>query len=356
MKITREKIFSTKSIAIIVLILVITVIIPSYFYFRETYIISDPSKLAPGIISVLFTFIVTASIFAVNINMFQLLQKQYSTGSSFFRKLAVSLGTTSLTAAAVMTIVFLGFTWLFNEMLTPEDNITAMLIDHIAIAVVVNLIVVLIFEGWYYVKQYQSTLVATEKLMRENTESKWAALVSQVNPHFLFNSLNALHTLIPKSPEKAQQFVRKFSNIYRYVIDVKDKTVVQLKEEMEFAENYLFLQKIRYGTNLNIRTKIEAEKMTWYIPSLTVQLLIENAIKHNEISEENPLTIDIYSGNYHLVIKNNLQPRKEFMESHGTGLHNLKERYRLITQSEPVFYVENNYYLAIIPLLKDESE
>ncbi len=186
-------------------------------------------------------------------------------------------------------------------------------------------------------------------------ESKYAVLKNQVNPHFLFNSLNSLNSLIRISPEKAIEFVDKFSKIYRYVLDVNDKMVVELYEEVDFLQSYYFLQKIRFGVNLKIEVNIDAKKLNDFILPLSIQMLLENAIKHNEISMEKPLTISISADEDYLIISNNLQRKNVFEHSNGIGLANLKERYKHFTDAEPMFYYTDNSYIAKIPIIHESD-
>lgn len=184
-------------------------------------------------------------------------------------------------------------------------------------------------------------------------ESQYAALKDQLNPHFLFNSLNSLNSLIRLSPQKAIEFVENFSQIYRYVLDMHDKMVVDLQTELEFVNAYYFLQKIRYGDALELEIRLQPVKNEYFLLPLSVQLLIENCIKHNELSLERPLKIVLEKKDNYLVIRNNLQ-KKIVWENHtGIGQKNLLERYKHFTDEKPLFYIAENEYWALIPLLKE---
>lgn len=138
------------------------------------------------------------------------------------------------------------------------------------------------------------------------------------------------------------------------MLDVKDKIVCEIKDELDFLESYCYLQKIRYGDNLVINKHIDAECLDYYLLPLSLQLLVENAIKHNEISKTNPLNIRIVSNGNYITVSNNLKPKFNNNDSLGIGLKNLKERYNHLTKLEPVFYIKNNEYIAKIPLIKEE--
>ncbi len=188
-------------------------------------------------------------------------------------------------------------------------------------------------------------------LEKENIRAQFEALKNQVNPHFLFNSLSILASLIPKDAGKALEFVNEFSKIYRYVLDIKDQTAIELGEELKFVKSFIYLQKIRFGNNLNLNIQIDPCRMAGLILPLSVQMLIENAIKHNEISDIQPLAINITNNDKSLIIKNNLQPVIHDEFSSKTGLLNLKERYQFLSDLEPVFYIKKNEFIAELPFL-----
>jgi len=166
--------------------------------------------------------------------------------------------------------------------------------------------------------------------------------------------LNALVSLIPQSPEKAVEFVNKFSKIYRYVLDVKDKIVCEIKDELDFADSYCFLQKIRFGESLMIDKHIDSNYLNHFLPPLSLQLLVENAIKHNEISKTNPLEIKIYTQNDFVFVENTLKPKAVKNESTGIGIKNLTDRYAHLSDKIPEFYIKNNIYIAKIPIITEE--
>ena len=208
-----------------------------------------------------------------------------------------------------------------------------------------------IYEGVYLFKRWKKSLVLTASLEKENIQSQFEALKNQINPHFLFNSLSVLASIIPADPDKAVDFVNKFSKIYRYVLDVKDEIIVELKHELDFVMSYIFLQKIRFGENLKIVNNIEANVLDNFVLPLSLQLLIENAIKHNEISDTYSFTITMTNNKDCLIIKNDIQQIRDDSNSTKIGLKNLKERYKLISDSVPKFYIKENKFVAEIPFL-----
>lgn len=193
----------------------------------------------------------------------------------------------------------------------------------------------------------------TEELKRENVLAQFETLKNQVNPHFLFNSLNALGSLIKKQPQEAYLFTKEFAKIYRIVLELKEHSVIKLSEELDFIESYLFLQKIRFNDNLRVRIAIPESYHAYVLPPFSIQLAIENAIKHNIISAAQPLLIEVYIEHNAIVIRNNLQVRHNIPESTGVGSKNMTQRYRLISNEIPSFYSDADYFYVHLPLIKD---
>ena len=195
-------------------------------------------------------------------------------------------------------------------------------------------------------------LLKAEKQLKENILSQFETLKNQVNPHFLFNCLNALSSLVHDDPDLAEAFISKLTKVYRYVLDLKDRATVPLPDELEIIKSYFFLQQIRFGNSLRMYTQVDPKWLNKSIPPLTLQLLVENAVKHNIVSRDNPLTVELYvedSGFF--VVKNNYQLRTDEVESTGIGLENLQARYEFLSDLQPKFFEEDGYYFAKVPLL-----
>ncbi len=169
-----------------------------------------------------------------------------------------------------------------------------------------------------------------EILKREKIQSELNEIKNQLNPHFLFNSLNSLHSLIRSNPEKASLFVTNLSKLYRYVLQSKEKDLVSIEEELAFLKNYTDLIHIRYRDKFQINIDLKAKDYRLYLPVLSIQLLVENAIKHNEISEENPLKVFVNIIDNYLVVTHKLRPRKTLIQSTGNGIVNLSIRCQIL--------------------------
>jgi PAS domain S-box-containing protein len=194
------------------------------------------------------------------------------------------------------------------------------------------------------------------KVQKENLQSQFEVLKQQVNPHFLFNSLNVLTSLIKIDPDLAESFTERLSKVYRYVLENKEKDVVSLSTELEFLNAYLFLLEIRFMNKIIIEINIDKSYYDFQVIPIAIQLLIENAVKHNTFSKVNPLKIEIFvDSQQQLNIVNNLNMRETKFASTGVGLENISRRYALVSDQKPWFNKANGQFIAKLPLLKSEK-
>lgn len=219
---------------------------------------------------------------------------------------------------------------------------------------VITAIISMIYESVYYFQLWKESLLESERLKKNQARLQFESLKNQVNPHFLFNSLNTLSALIPVDPVRAERFVQEFAKNYRYVLEVKDKSFVPLDVELEFVRSYCYLQKIRFEHQLIISEDIDSGGENYYIPPLILQNLVENAIKHNSISEKHPLHIHIQLFGGILQVKNPIQARQGIVDSTKTGLKNIMERMKLVSNRVPEFYEKDGCFFAEIPLVLGE--
>ena len=214
-----------------------------------------------------------------------------------------------------------------------------------------TIMVSLFFHSVYFYKALQERRVKEQKIIAGTASAQFDALKNQLDPHFLFNSLNVLSSLIDENPEQAQKFTSSLSKVYRYVLEQKDKELVSLSEEIKFAKTYMNLLKMRFeeGIIFNISSEIENSEVK--IVPLSLQLLLENTIKHNVVSPEKPLEIDIYEENGSLVVKNHLQPKEILKGGSGVGLQNIRQRYQLLTDRQVEISRSNSEFIVRLPLL-----
>jgi LytS/YehU family sensor histidine kinase len=223
--------------------------------------------------------------------------------------------------------------------------------DFVIVSLVITFLISLFLHGREFLLMWRKAAVDAERYQKESIKANFESLKNQVNPHFLFNSLNVLTSLVYQDADKAARFIKKLSEVYRYVLDTQGQEVVSLKEEMLFVESYVYLQKIRFGDNLKV--EISSLSDGEVIP-LSVQLLLENAIKHNEVSLEYPLTISIKREDDYLVVANGLRLKTNPLEeSSGLGLSNIQKRYEFLSDKPVVISQSDAAFTVKIPILND---
>ena len=188
-------------------------------------------------------------------------------------------------------------------------------------------------------------------MQNENAVLQYRQLKSQINPHFLFNSLNVLVSLINKDREAAVKYTKKLSAVYRYVLTRDCQDTVTVREEMDFIGNYIGILKTRFSEGLEFRCAVREEDMTKSVPPMSLQLLIENAVKHNAVMPENPLVISVDSDGKYLSVSNSIRPRMSRSEGTGIGLKNLSEKYEILAQRDICVAKDDDSFTVKLPLL-----
>ncbi len=215
--------------------------------------------------------------------------------------------------------------------------------------------VLCVFTGggllFLYVKKREQKLKKREQQKKEQVEFQFQTLKSQVNPHFLFNSFNTLIAVIEDDQERAVEYVEKLSDFYRNILLHRESNAIPLQEELRMMETYYFLQLKRYRSSFTLRIEVPECYQSWQIPPLSLQLLVENAVKHNIVSRETPLLVEILADNDYLVVKNNRQARQQYESSTGLGLQNIRSRFGLLTNKEVLVEETPASFAVYIPLL-----
>lgn len=218
------------------------------------------------------------------------------------------------------------------------------------------LLTTLFVSFWIYklivsIIKKQESKVKEQKIIAGNASAKFETLKNQIDPHFLFNSLNVLSSLIEENPENAQRFTTALSKVYRYVLEQKDKDLVPIEEELAFAKTYMNLLQMRFENSLTFEISIENIDAEAKVVPLSLQLLLENAVKHNIISEQKPLHIKIYIENDALVIQNNFQKKAVLQDGQGVGIQNIISRYEIITDRKVSIEQNENTFTVKLPIL-----
>jgi hypothetical protein len=219
-------------------------------------------------------------------------------------------------------------------------------------ALILTFLIIGIYETISFYHQLQKSLVEKERLTKENIRGQLESLRNQVNPHFFFNSLNTLSYLIPEAPAKAVNFVQKLSKAYRYILEIREKELVEVKEELSFLDSYTCLLKERFGENLRVDIRMPVEFHQHQIVPLCLQMLFENAIKHNIVSAQRPLHIEVFVENSgQLIVQNNLQRKKQEIPSTKVGLENICSRYKLVSDRNVEIVETEKTFRVALPIL-----
>ncbi|MCM5663669.1 2TM domain-containing protein [Galbibacter mesophilus] len=222
--------------------------------------------------------------------------------------------------------------------------------DFIA-TLVITVIISLSFVAFYYYKNKQETKFKEQKVIAGRATAQFESLKNQLDPHFLFNSLNVLTSLIDENPSAAQKFTTSLSKVYRYVLEQKNKELITVKEEIEFAKTYISLLRMRFEDSIVFDITDDLLENEAKVVPLSLQLLLENAVKHNRVSPQQPLKISIEAKDNYLIVKNNLQQKSVLKKSSGVGLINIKQRYHLLTSREVIIEKNTQTFQVKIPIL-----
>ena len=347
MRADKNRITPNNWLVTLIMIPLISVLVPIVFFGRR---FGRPPYFTPQVY--ITTFITTSVIFVGNQIIMQWARRAFPQFEATGKRLLVQ--------SLVMLLFTLIATNLLGYLLRDYCDflngeyplkLSDVIIDSNAAALFCTLTVVAIYEGGYFMQELKRSVEEKEMFKRESLHAQLNALKTQVNPHFLFNNLNTLCSLIPENPKHAVDFVQQLSKVYRHILEVKDEKSICLQDELEVLNAYTFLLKTRFDKNLLVDINIPHEKMQQKIVPLSLQLLMENAIKHNIVSSEKPLHIKIFTQNGSLVVSNNLQIKHQLNESTGIGLNNIRNRYKLLS-SVPVDVSENETNFTVsIPLI-----
>lgn len=209
-----------------------------------------------------------------------------------------------------------------------------------------------IINQFYWISQDKRNLeISMLELKKEMMTSKYSSLKSQISPHFLFNSLNTLTSLMYEDRDLASDFVTRLASCYRYILDNREQDLVSLRKELQFLDSFIFMMTVRHRGSIEISTDIKEQIQDLFIPTLSIQMLVENAFKHNYYSKEHPISVYIYSKNDYLIVENNLRRRKDSQESTQLGLSNIKKRYAYYTNEEVIIEENGENFQVKIPLI-----
>ncbi len=243
----------------------------------------------------------------------------------------------------VVEMAITGVSW--NEFIAGENGL------YYFIAMLITTVVSILFHAIYFYKHWQEGKVKEQKIIAGTASAKFDALKNQLDPHFLFNSLNVLTSLIDEDPQQAQKFTTALSKVYRYVLEQKNKDLVSVDEELEFARTYVQLLKMRFEESLIFDIPEVSSNPDARIVPLSLQLLLENAVKHNIVTATKPLRIKVSEDNGMLVISNNLQEKQVVKKGSGVGLKNIEQRYDILSDRKVAILKTATNFSVQLPVL-----
>lgn len=276
------------------------------------------------------------------------LELRYSWLKNPFKKLALIIAVEVIIVLVVVVIVKIIFLFIYKQ---GFDELFRQLTEGFPWAVSITIFGIAIANGSLFFKNWKQSVLNEEILKREKLTIEYEALRNQVNPHFLFNSLTALTTLVHQDADKAEAFIRKFSDVYRYVLENRNLEVVSLRNELNLIENMAYLYHYRHGNNLQIELELDPSDERYILP-MALQMLLENALKHNVISEDRPLKVRIFEGGDYVVVWNNLQLKSTVSDSNKVGLDNIRLRYSYLSEIAVEVEKSEQFFQVKIPILE----
>jgi LytS/YehU family sensor histidine kinase len=280
------------------------------------------------------------------------------TADRYFSWLNDTIKKVIFVSVSTLVYVILVFTAVVTIWNFPSKGFNPGIIEKLGVndylsSLIITLIISSITYGRSFLLSWKNTAIEAESLKKEQAEARFETLKHQTNPHFLFNSLNVLTTLVHKDADQAEEFVRQLSSVYRYVLDNRNVEVVPIRTELEAIKAYAHLMKIRFEEGFNLEIKIEDHQQL--IPPMTLQLLVENALKHNVASQKKPIYISITEEVDFIKVRNNLQVINIKKDSTGLGLSNIIERYKYLTDQAVEVVKTESHFEVRLPKLTEAN-
>ena len=282
------------------------------------------------------------------------LRNRFPHDAQLIRRLSIALVLFVIITALTFSAIF----WAFGKLSVTKDFVDETRLKWMLMAgVIINIFITLLHEGVSSFEKWKTTITETEALKTEYMQSRLLGLKSQLNPHFLFNSLNSLSSLIHDEPTKAEKFLDEMSKVYRYLLKNSDEQLVDLSTELQFTRSYFYLLKERHGDGLELTIDIDDAQMSKQLPPLTLQILLESAFNMNAISKDQPLKIGLtVTENGWLQIKNNVQRKLTDTLADRTGIQNLSKKFRLLCNKYIIVKDTGEYQMINVPLIAEKEE
>ena len=294
--------------------------------------------------------IYSVAIYMANMGVIFYMMRKYELRLYTFRRLSIAMLYSVL--ATMLTLFLLNtFVIMFRFERTFTESLALQDFEDYWPSLLVAIVITLVFYLLFYYKHRQDTRVKEQKIIARTASAQFDALKNQLDPHFLFNSLNVLTSLIEEDPRQAQKFTTSLSKVYRYVLEQKNKELVTVDEELKFARTYVGLLKMRFEESIIFNIPERASNPEARVVPLSLQLLLENAVKHNSVTPNKPLQITIEEVDGQLQVRNNLQPKQVVKKGSGVGLRNIQQRYAILSNKPVSIQKTATEFIVRIPML-----
>jgi len=298
----------------------------------------------------LFVMLYTIMLHLGNMTVFIVMDRIFNnSGLSVKRLLA------GFVSSSVISLVIVFFLRIFEDIIIEGKSFIAFFrdedISNYYIAMIITIVITFSLHLFHFYKKFQENRVKQQKIIAGTASAKFETLKNQIDPHFLFNSLNVLSSLIEENPDSAQKFTTSLSKVYRYVLEQKDKELVSIDEELAFAKTYMNLLKMRFENSVFYELPLTISSPDARVVPLSLQLLLENTVKHNVVSQERPLHIRIYEEGGYLVVQNDFQKKEVLQDRKGVGLQNIISRYAIITARQVQIEQTEKHFTVKLPVL-----
>ncbi len=301
-------------------------------------------------VNFLYTMLYGMSLYYVNAILFMFLDSVFKNNRYAINRLIIGF-----LSSFILSLFVIFLLRIFEDVIIEENTLSAFLkaekSSNYVVASIATFVVLLGIHALYFYKAYNENKVKEQKIIAGTASAKFESLKNQIDPHFLFNSLNVLSSLIEENPENAQRFTTSLSKIYRYVLEQKDKELVSVEEELAFAKTYMNLLKMRFENSLFYELPKSIIDPEAKVVPLSLQLLLENTVKHNVVSEKKPLHIRIFIEKGYLVVENEFQKKEVLQDRQGVGLQNIINRYGIITDRKVLIGQNEKTFTVKIPIL-----
>lgn len=301
-------------------------------------------------VNFLYTMLYGMSLYYANAILYMFLDTFFEKNKYSIKRLVIGF-----LSSLVVTLVVIFLLRIFEDVIIEGRTFTEFIKyespSNYVVALFTSFFVLLGIHGLYFYKSYNENQVKEQKIIAGTASAKFESLKNQIDPHFLFNSLNVLSSLIEENPENAQRFTTSLSKIYRYVLEQKDKDLVSVEEELAFAKTYMNLLKMRFENSLFYELPTTVSNPEAKVVPLSLQLLLENTVKHNVVSEKRPLHIRIYIKDGYLTVENDFQKKEVLQNRQSVGLQNIINRYGLVTNRKVLIEQTEKIFTVKLPVL-----